>query len=83
MEALTVSCYMLSNKDMEFTVADSKTGKLGKFHRVQTSSRDAKTGAFVTRNSSSGKVTVTLSREAYRSAKSAASRAMNKKKQPA
>jgi len=60
-----------------------KTGKLGKFHRVQTSSNASKTKAFVVRNAGSGKVTVTLSRDAYKAAKTAASRAMNKQKQPA
>lgn len=60
----------------------TKAAKFGTFHRVQTSDRAAKSGSYVVRNSNSGKVTVSLSKEIYSSAKSAASRAMNKK-QPA
>ena len=62
------------------TVSSIKTDKLGKFHRVQTSARSAKGGAFVTRNSASGKITVTLSRDSYDAAKSAASQIMKKNK---
>lgn len=59
-----------------------KTVKFGTFHRVQTSDRASKSGSYVVRNSNSGKLTVSISKEVYSSAKSAASRAMNKK-QPA
>lgn len=60
-----------------------KLGKLGKFHRVQSSGRSTKPGSILMRNSVSGKVTVSLSKSSYDAAKDAANRVMNKKKQPA
>jgi len=65
------------------TTSDTKNDKLGKFHRVQTSSGRVRTGTFITKNSGSGKITVTLSRDSYNSAKNAANRVMNQKKQSA
>jgi len=57
--------------------------KSGKFFRVQTVGKSAKTGSFVERTSPSGGKVVTIKRDAYNSAKRAAASAMTQKKQPA
>ena len=57
--------------------------KSGKFFRVQSTGRSAKTGSFVERSSPSGGKVVTIKRDTYNSAKKAAATAMSKTKQPA
>ena len=53
--------------------------KLEKFFRVQTASRDSKSGAFVMRHAPGGGEVVTINRKTYMAAKKAAASALSKR----
>lgn len=58
-------------------------GQKGTYFRVQSATRDGKSGTFQTRKTSSGSTVVSIRRDTYMAAKQAAAKAMARQKQPA